>query len=30
MPGGHLDPITPGTESWDTYVATIVETARGA
>jgi acetyl esterase/lipase len=29
VPGGHLDPITPGTESWDTYVATIVEAARG-
>ncbi len=29
VPGGHLDPITPGTESWATYVATIVETAQG-
>ena len=28
--GGHLEPITPGTESWDAYVTTVVETARGA
>ena len=29
VPGGHLEPITPGTEGWDTYVATIVATAHG-
>jgi acetyl esterase/lipase len=29
VPGGHLEPITPGTESWSTYVDTIVTTARG-
>lgn len=29
VPGGHLEPITPGTESWTTYVDTIAATARG-
>jgi hypothetical protein len=29
VPGGHLEPITPGTESWSIYVDTVVATARG-